>query len=198
MNEHTTKSSSHFSPGDGWVDAYLDGELKNGSKKRVEEHLAQCTTCRAQLAQRRALSSLLQEAPPASELKPLEQFVAEVGLQLPRQAAPAPRYWSGSAGWYLVPILLLLGGVFLLTTILLGGLAAWFPGIQNLPGAVPLPVLYDFSGSQWIKDLLEWLTPFGWLNLNWLSGLIGLALVALLYVCWLAAWWVHSRNDLYH
>jgi anti-sigma factor RsiW len=78
MNEHV----------DACIDAYLDGELSALKKQRVETHLVQCSRCRAQITQRRTLSKLLQDIPPASGLKPQEQFVSEVGLQLKERHLP--------------------------------------------------------------------------------------------------------------
>ena len=80
-----------------WLDAYHDGELHGRQLHRVEEHLAQCEMCRDELESLDAFSALLQESPPAENLmqshqKSLmrpEQFVAQVGLMLPRRPEQA-------------------------------------------------------------------------------------------------------------
>ena len=66
---------------EGTLHAYLDGELPPADRKTVETHLAECTSCRATLAEARALleraSALLgsvrpavRPAPPFDQLRP--------------------------------------------------------------------------------------------------------------------------------
>ena len=47
--------SNHVSE---WLNAYLDGELKNGRLHQVEEHLATCEACQAELESLQGLSAL--------------------------------------------------------------------------------------------------------------------------------------------
>ncbi|MFT3890862.1 MAG: zf-HC2 domain-containing protein [Anaerolineales bacterium] len=46
-----------------WLNAYFDGELKNGKLRQVEEHLAECESCQKELEALSDLSGLLQEVP---------------------------------------------------------------------------------------------------------------------------------------
>jgi anti-sigma factor RsiW len=183
---------------DLWIDSYLDGELQNGRKKQVEAHLAQCAQCRDLLSQRRSLSALLNEVPAASGLKPTEQFAAEVALQLPRQAAQVQRLNLGTLAWYLAPLALLLAWVFLGTTVFLGGVVAFFPGAESLldqeTATVHIPFLASILNNHGWNSFLAWLEPYSLLDFSWLGGQIGMALIGLLYVCWMALWWARSNH----
>src|SRR6185503_16924831 len=69
-------SMSHVD--EGTLHAYLDGELPSGERAALESHLAQCATCRAQLAEERALleraTALLGSTRPAERaVPPFEQ-----------------------------------------------------------------------------------------------------------------------------
>ena len=61
-----------------WLSAYLDGELKGKQLHQVEEHLAECEACQAELDSLQGLSSLLQEVPEA-EVAPA--IIENVGRQ---------------------------------------------------------------------------------------------------------------------
>src|SRR5690349_14019953 len=77
MTRHRKEDSmSHVD--EGTLHAYLDGELPSAERATVDAHLAQCATCRATLAEERALleraSALLESArPPQRAVPPFEQ-----------------------------------------------------------------------------------------------------------------------------
>ena len=54
MSEHVTE----------WLNAYLDGELHGARLRQVENHLAECAECRAELDECAELSALLQRNRP--------------------------------------------------------------------------------------------------------------------------------------
>ena len=185
---------------DRWLEAYLDGELTAAHQQQVEDHLDGCADCRNRLAQARALSSLLREIPPAGSLKPEKQFVAEIGLRLERRRSPA----SSPAralylGWLLMPLFLFIALSFIqaqfilimiirfipgLDQALLGQNAIWFSLPVTLPGG--LGRLLGLSG---IFSLIDW---------NWLSSLLAIGCIGLLYLGWLASWWARTQaNDPY-
>lgn len=88
--------------------AYLEQELSQGDRERMEEHLENCPACRRLLADRRlylqALTGLpLQEPPP--------DFTGRVMSGLPPLKSPA-RLW-----------LVLTGALYLLFSLLVAGLA---------------------------------------------------------------------------
>ena len=69
-----------------WLQAYHDGELPERQLHHVEEHLAQCESCRADLEALRAFSSLLKESGPAHGLMRSDRFVAQWNCALARSA----------------------------------------------------------------------------------------------------------------
>lgn len=184
-----------------WLDQYLDGELSPMRQAKVKAHLEQCPHCQELLAERRSLSALLQKAPAAAGLKPADQFVAEVGLQLKgktatqkQRAAPDSWHWS----WALVPLALMLAWVFLQTVSVLSDILVAIPGaeqisqqsVQNLPGFTTLSQL---TGNELVAqgaDLLAFLAPT---NLGGLTNLAALVVIGVIYASWLAGWWVRSQ-----
>ena len=46
-----------------WLSAYFDGELKGRQLQQVEEHLAECEACQAELESLHGLSVMLHEVP---------------------------------------------------------------------------------------------------------------------------------------
>jgi anti-sigma factor RsiW len=187
MNEHA----------DRWIDAYLDGEMPAGQRHHAEAHLAQCPACRELLARRSSLSALLQEAPATAGFKPEKQFLAEVGLQLPRQpTASLPRSQTLSLAWYAVPVGLLLVLAFTQVVFILNTALALIPGapaallsqtsaLTALPVTLPAPV-NDLLGQTALFNLADW---------GWLTGPVIFVLVGLLYLGWLASWWARSRHS---
>jgi len=110
MRDRKEDSMSHVD--EGTLHAYLDGELPSSERAALEEHLAQCTTCRAALADERALreraSALLGSARPIERsAPPLEQ------LRRSAQARRSPWYVRRSFAWA-ASIALALGAGYLL------------------------------------------------------------------------------------
>ena len=64
-----------------WLSAYHDGELKGRQLQQVEEHLAECEACQAELDVLQGLSQLLQEVP-VGEFIPNERLVSQVNLRI--------------------------------------------------------------------------------------------------------------------
>jgi anti-sigma factor RsiW len=180
---------------DGWIDAYLDGEMTTLQKRQVEAHLASCPACAAMLEQRRALSVLLKEAPAASDLKPEKQFAAEVGVQLSRrQPASALARLSPSLVWQLIPVGLLLALIFVQTALTLSGILSFIPAADKtlISQAPSLAALQITPGV--VNSLLGWLGVFGFIDWNWLTGMVFLAAISLAYLAWLASWWAHNQQ----
>jgi anti-sigma factor RsiW len=90
-----------------WLNAYLDGELKGGRLHQVEAHLAECAECQAELQSLQNLSGLLHEIP-APEFIPSERFAAQVSLRLPHGQPRATKRKAQEAGWWMIPVSLLL------------------------------------------------------------------------------------------
>ncbi|MGE5263702.1 MAG: anti-sigma factor family protein [Acidobacteriota bacterium] len=94
--------------------AYHDGELSSNRRYKVEKHLQDCPTCRAELEALGELSSLLR-ADPVPDQTPPERFAAQVQLRLPRVSPPRARQNAGqSSRWVLgVPLALIFLWAFL-------------------------------------------------------------------------------------
>jgi len=197
MNEHVTR----------WLDAYHDGELSGRRLQQVEEHLAGCEACRAELEALSALSSLLQESLPIENLMQPERFVAQVGLQLPRRPERTALQQALETGWRLIPVGLLGTWAFVQTLfVLVTGLflAQSIPLGQTMLASIIPPG----SGVSWL-DELECFTgsnnliqaalctlghggPLGWAVT---LSLIVLVSIGLLYWSWLASWWLRQAKQ---
>ena len=191
------------------LNAYLDGELHGQRLMEVKDHLASCTACRNDLQELRTVSDMLRAAP-APAFLPVERFVAQLTLQLPRRAlrerAPKPAAWA----WWLVPAGLLatwffLRTVFALTTAitaadatgLLGQSNAWFTGSQPLEvWFVAITSLFGShmsAAQQSTFSLFNQVSVFGG---DLFSGFLWQALVVLLYWGWLVLWWFRRAPQL--
>ena len=191
MNEHI----------DVCIDAYLDGELSALKKQRVEMHLVVCSRCRAQITQRCTLSILLQNIPPASGLKPQEQFVSEVGLQFKERRMPMQSHRALHLGWQSILVVLLLAWVFIQTVSILSGLLAVIPSAEQiLYSSISVSIPSLFGLPEFVKSVpggLEVLRQLGVFNIidwNWFTSLVLWASIALMYLIWLASWLVYNRQ----
>lgn len=186
MNEHPTQ----------WLQAYHDGELHGRKLRELEAHLTTCVACQAELESLRSLSLLLQEnlpAPSADDLLAPDLFAAQVQLQLPQQQEKSSNGKSVSTLWFLFPvILLLIWGVLQATSLVsTAALLAVNLGFGGDAIAEVLLGLETFAQTQ--QDVaasagvtfLDYLTP---------TRFVMPLAVSLLYVCWLAIWWVR-RTD---
>ena len=106
MKEHDKVSAG------GWLQAYYDDELDAHDRTRVAAHLTGCATCRAELAEIEALSSLLREASPAPVQLSNDRFAAQVALRLVRRPAPSPAQRAVTIGWRAAPVLLVAAYLF--------------------------------------------------------------------------------------
>jgi len=180
---------------EAWIDAYLDGELSAVHKRGADAHLAQCQSCRDLLAQRKNLTALLQGIPPASGLKPEAHFVAEVGLQLkPRRERERLRTQVIRFGWQFFPVALLLVLAFVQTVFALTSIVGVIPGADQILAnratfLLQLPML---PGQ--LSDLLNILGVFNSLDWNLFTGMAAVLVISLIYVCWLAGWWVWNQR----
>jgi anti-sigma factor RsiW len=181
---------------EAWIDAYLDNELGGSQRQQIETHIIRCQNCKEMLEQRRALSGLLQQVPPAAHLKPEKQFTAEVGLRLARRQLP-DRLQSRIVrlGWHLIPVGLLLTLAFIQAVVILRYMLALFPSAsETLMALSALPALpIEIPGA--LSDLLSLLGVFNLLDWNWLTGFAALGITGFLYLGWLAVWWVRNQHN---
>ncbi len=187
--------------------AYLDGELNSYRRKSVEAHLKECVICRSEFEGLQRVSQLLQTAP-APEFLPVEQFTGRLALQLPRREfteKPAKRV---SLLWWLVPTVLLIAWFFIQTILSVNGVitvmnqanlvednarffsqssspSLWFIAVIDLFGS-------SLDGTQ--ISALMFLDRLGALRADVFGQFIWQAAVALLYLAWLAVWWIRSGS----
>ena len=196
-------NEQHFTQ---WLEAYHDGELADHRARRVAAHLETCETCQSELTQFQMLSSLLAEVPLPKELTQPDAFVAQVGLRLPRK--PDQTNWQRvlRRGWQLAPVGILGSWVFIQAAFLVTGILMWILQVipineqitAFLPGGTSLfgeAMALQGAGlpefGRFGLNLVRGGGPLGWgIALN-----LGLTiLVGLLYLSWLASWWIQKSN----
>jgi hypothetical protein len=186
------------------LNAYLDGELHGTRLLEMKLHLASCESCRNELKELRLVSDLLKAAP-APEFMPVERFVSNLTLSLPRRTLRDLPPKPGSLAWWLVPAGLLAAWFFVQTvftltgvvsvadtTGLLGNAASWLGGGQETVWFAAVTSLFggQAGGAQPTLSLLNELNVIG---ANLLNGFLWQALIVLLYWGWLFVWWLRRR-----
>ena len=187
-----------------WLNAYHDGELKNGRLQQVEKHLAGCESCRMELESLRSLSGLLQEAP-APDLPSPERFAAQVNLLLPHKRTSSPKPTLFDSGWWMIPVGIVTIWVFASTALLLGNVlsvadsfgllgsttSSWISNpAQNADVTATLGGFGVLSG-----DSLQWAERTESLTRSAYPQIVLQVSVAVLYLAWFAVWWVrHTRQ----
>ena len=187
-----------------WLNAYFDGELTGRRLLQVEDHLAECEACQAELDSLQGLSKLLHEVP-APAVTSVERFAAQVSLRLPRPKAEAPRKRILEVGWWMIPV---------------GLLAIWIVMNASFFAYDVLSVANSFG---WLTSVSDWVrfgtsSAAGWSSALGQIGLLrGSSLtlaastetftrisllqvtlqvsIALLYLSWIAIWWTHHQRQ---
>ena len=187
-----------------WLNAYFDGELTVRRLHQVEEHLAECEACQAELDSLYGLSELLHEVP-VPEFTAAERFAAQVSLRLPRKQAVISRKQMIDLGWWAIPLGLLASWIFISTAFVLGDILSAAGNFGLLSG------LSDWLGAGSSNEvyLTTTIGQLGLLSgngLNWaeatetftrvsLPQIIIQVSIALLYLSWIAIWWArHTRQ----
>ena len=188
-----------------WLSAYLDGELHGSHLQRVQEHLADCPGCQAELEALRSLSGLLHSEKLPEVFPTAERFASRVALRLPRREAPALHRATLELGWRLAPVGLLVAWVFVQAVVqlsgwvwvadqvgLLGEAAAWLAPASTESATLTglfseLGILSGEPARQWAASI----EAFGWSTLTQviLEGAVGL-----LFIGWLAVWWAGRKQ----
>lgn len=186
-----------------WLNAYHDGELKGRKLQRVQEHLAECDACRAELESLQGLSAMLQEAPEA-EFASHERFVSQVNLRLPERRTKPTRFRLIEAGWWMVPVGLLMAWIFVSTAVLVSDVVSAADTLGLLDATGTLPVGDPSDDAVWISRLgqlgllegesLRWAEATEGLTRNVLPQFIWQGAIALLYLTWIAIWWARQRH----
>jgi len=189
-----------------WLGAYHDGELRGARRQQVEDHLAECSFCRAELEELRGLSFLLKETPVEAEFLSAERFAANLALRLPRrETAPATRKLA-SVAWWLVPVGLMLAWAFVETTLSLSTVASLAAG-TGLFGSLPagesalqvgwFGTALNLLGGQLGQSGDALVALFNDANrfiARIVAPLVPQALIAAGYLGWLLAWWLANQE----
>ncbi len=186
-----------------WLNAYLDGELKNGRLHQVEAHLAECPECLAELESLENLSNLLHEVPTPEFISP-EKFAAQVNLRLPHEQPKATKRNAQEFGWWMIPVSLLMLSVFIATSTIVTDVVTTAGRLGLLNGA-PAWLVQVFSDEPvWSGTLgdfgllsgsgLQWAEQAEAFTRNTLPEIIWQVAIALLYLSWIVIWWVRQTH----
>jgi hypothetical protein len=192
-----------------WLQAYYDGELHGRQLARIEAHLSECQWCQEELDKLKALGKLLQDSPPAQTTIRPEQFVAQVGMRLPRRSDRPVWQRVLQTGWTFAPLALFLALAFsrtaiwianLMTEVELTGVGGTpvqglLAGLQSSVGGWQLPFALPEFG---LSELLELISGFfglsGSFGIDWTLSLVLPAVIGLLSLSWVAGWWVTQNG----
>lgn len=207
MNEHVTE----------WLGIYLDGELRGPQLHRVEDHLAECSTCRLELDELQNLSQMLAESASAERFTPTERFVSNLALRInagslnpAERPGGKTRIRATEMAWWLIPAGVLVAWFFVqsyltvstwvstavtagafgsLASVLQGGSShsVWFTAVIILFGN-GLP---GHAGP--FLNALDDISIFGSQITAQLVLRVG---IGLLYWAWLVAWWKRRKQSI--
>ncbi len=164
------------------LSAYHDGELPPNRRHQVENHLEDCSTCRAELEALEELSSFL-KADSVPHHTPPERFAAQVQLRLPRAARSHTYARAGQPPrWVLgVPLALIIVWAFLQAAL---KVTAFILTADQVFG--PRAVFFT-----------SWITTKGFLetsgNLLLLNSILLIGTI-ILWSAWMALWLAWNRN----
>lgn len=187
-----------------WLNAYFDGELTGRRLHQVEEHLAECEACQAELEAVGNVSALLQEIP-APEFPSPERFASQVNLLLPQKRVSSPRRQLLEVGWWMIPVGLLTVWVFISTTILLSDAFSAARNFGLLDNTTASFISGPSETAEWTSTLeqfgilrdnsLQWAETAESFARNVLPQIVLQVSVALLYLTWIAIWWARRTRQ---
>ncbi|NTU55836.1 MAG: hypothetical protein HGA79_06270 [Anaerolineales bacterium] len=187
-----------------WLNAYFDGELKGTRLRQVEEHLAECKTCQAELESLQGLSAMLQEVPGA-DFASHERFVTQVNLLLPQKRTATPRRQLLEVGWWMIPVGLLMAWIFVGTAILVSDVFSAAGSFGLLDDTTTALVAGSSDHAVWTStlaqvgllegDSLGWAESTESFTRNVLPQFIWQVSIAVLYLTWIAIWWARQTRQ---
>jgi anti-sigma factor RsiW len=161
--------------------AYHDGELPSNRRHQVEEHLQDCSTCRAELESYVELSSLLKADVVPHQTVP-QRFAAQVQLRLPRtlpsrtrQNGTQPPRWAMG-----IPLVLILVWAFLQAAIKVTSLvltADQFFGATLFNSWISTEGLFTTSANLFLFNAILFIT------------------MTILWSAWMAFWLAWKKNQ---
>ena len=187
---------------------YHDGELSPAQVRRVEQHLEECPQCAAELEDLCALQSLLKGAETPQALSSSQRFAEHVNLRLGQQVRAEEKISLGKILWNLVPWSLLGGWAFMqaisLVIMLFAAAFSLGPDVpvldqiltfslntSNLGSLMSQSILGEFSLPPLLNDIASYS------NILVISALLNLLIplsFALLYLSWLAGWFIQNQK----
>jgi hypothetical protein len=181
--------------------AFLDGELRDSQRARVQAHLETCPACQQEIQAMKALQSLLQQDPLPVELPSAEALASSVLRRIPSQPAPALPRTLRELLWWSAPLVILGGWLFLQVTYKLSNWL-WWGGQLGILGGGFSSLLSQASGQSWLSATLgrfiQLPSELGlagslgaslWVQLNWQIMLF------ILYLTWLVVWWLRYQRQ---
>jgi hypothetical protein len=181
-----------------WLNAYFDGELTGRRLHQVEDHLAECGDCQAELDALQSLSELLQ-AVPTPEFTSPERFASQVNLLLPNRPVAAAESKLFEIGWWMIPVGLLAAWAFITTAVLVGNMISAANNFGLLDHTIASWVSGSSESVYWTSTLgqfsllegnsLQWFEITEGYSRNLLPQFIWQLGIALLYLIWITVWW---------
>ena len=188
-----------------WLNAYFDGELTGSRLHQVEDHLAECEACQAELESLYSLSGLLQEVSAPGFSSP-ERLAAQVSLRLPHQPVVISRKQIIEFSWWTIPVGLLASWIFISTAFVIGDILSAASNLGLLSGISDW-LGFGLSNDVYVSTTIGQLGLLSGNGLNWaeatetftrmsLPQIIMQVSIALLYLSWIAIWWTrHQRQQ---
>ena len=187
-----------------WLNAYLDGELNSRHLHNIEAHLAECRACQSELKALERLSGLLHEIP-APEFTSPERFAAQVNLRLPHQRTSTPENKILEIGWWMIPVGLLGTWIFISTSFLVNDILSVANNLGLLTNLSNWLVFGSANEAYWSATLgqfgvlsgnsLDWAASTEAFTRMSLAQITLQVSIALLYLSWIAIWWVRRRHQ---
>ena len=186
------------------LNTYLDGELHGSRLHQVEDHLAECEACQAELDSLQGLSELLHEVP-RPDFTPPERFAARVSLRLPHSKPVTSARKALEIGWWMIPVGLLAAWVFINTALLVNDVLSVANNFGLLTSVSDWMAFGTSNAANWSTTLgqlgvlrgntLDFAISTETLTRTSLPQLILHISIALLYLSWIAIWWARHRRQ---
>jgi hypothetical protein len=186
-----------------WLNAYHDGELRGNKLHHVEEHLAECELCQAELESLEGISDVLHEVP-TPEFIPAERFATQVNLRLSHKGAQISGTRILEIGWWMIPVGLVAIWIFFSTVFVVrdfmstASQAGFISGVSNWVISAPSNGIY-LSATLGQAGLLSgrslsWAETTETITRSSFTEWSLQISIAILYLSWIAVWWARQMR----